>query len=206
MRKLKVNGVGRRLMNRLKLAMAGAVALAGLAASGWAQPVNDNFTNATAINGNTGNIMGSNVGATSQPGEPVIAVSGGGKSVWYKWTSPFTGTIAFNTEGSTFDTVMGVYTGTNVANLTLIVANDDVNFPADLTSAVTFPVTAGKVYYVAVDGFQGDSGAINLSLVAGRILLRGQFFDRPARSADHAGGGRGAFCPDHLRDLQHNRF
>src|SRR6185312_2526327 len=93
----------------------GLALLLGLCATAsWAAPVNDKFTNATVIIGQAGTTTGSNAGATSEAGEPVAASVGGGKTIWYKWTAPFTGTVMFNTEGSGYDTVMADYKGTNV--------------------------------------------------------------------------------------------
>ncbi len=163
MRKLQLNCLGKILSwtGGLKL---GAIVLLGLAATtSWGAPANDNFANAHVINGNQGSVTGTTVGATSEPFEPVDAGVGGGKTIWYKWKAPFSGTILFNTEGSSFDTVMAVYTGTNVAGLTLVAQNDDVAFPVDLTSQVSFAVTAGTNYFISVDGNEGDSGAVTLT-------------------------------------------
>jgi hypothetical protein len=175
---------------RLGLILAGAAALTrGAATSALAQPANDNFTNATVIFGNVGTRTGSNVGATSQPGEPVDAGTGGGATIWYAWTSPFTGTISFNTEGSSFDTDLSAYTGSNVANLTLVAENDDVNYPVDLTSRVTFTVNSGTTYYLQVDGFLGDVGSVVLSWQPSGSLAAGNFIiAQPAAPTVPAGG------------------
>jgi uncharacterized repeat protein (TIGR01451 family)/uncharacterized delta-60 repeat protein len=148
---------------------AGIVMLAisaffGLAATkGWSQPANDYFANAQPLNGNAGTVYGSNAGATLEPGEPIDAGKGGGKTIWYTWTAPQAETIEFDTEGSDFDTVIGVYTGTSLTNLTLVAQNDDVAFPSDLTSRVDFPVVSNMVYYISVDGNEGDSGDVILN-------------------------------------------
>src|SRR5579862_5114176 len=111
------------LLNRAGIVKWAVVALLVLAAAAVrAQPTNDNFTNATVISGLTGTINGSNVGATSEPGEPDHDGNPGGPyaSIWYQWTAPRDGTMNFNTEGSTapaggqLDTVMAVYTGNSL--------------------------------------------------------------------------------------------
>src|SRR5450631_2967027 len=137
---LECSGQRPGLAGFIKLAL---VLLLGLCAapSQAAAPPNDNFTNAAAINGPAGTINGSTIGATLEALEPVCAGVGGGKTIWYQWTAPITGTILFKTEGSDLDTCMAVYTGTNVANLLLVAQNDDVAFPNDLSSLVEFPVT-----------------------------------------------------------------
>lgn len=148
---------------RIKYGGIAFMALTALAIQ--AQPTNDNFANAAPITGNSGTIFGSNVGATAQPGEPDDAGNPGGPfaSVWYQWTSTTNGGVVFSTEGSSFDTVMAAYTGTNVSQLTLLDANDDVSFPSDFTSQVAFPVTNGGVYYISVDGFAGLIGSVQLN-------------------------------------------
>jgi hypothetical protein len=61
----------------------------------------------------------------------------------------------WNTKGSTFDTILGVYTGSELTNLTLVAGNDDSgNY---LTSKVKFYATVGTPYAIAVDG-RGSNG------------------------------------------------
>ena len=95
-------------------------------------------------------------------GEPNHANAPGGHSIWFKWTAPTTGTKTFDTMGSGFDTVLGVYTGTAVNALTLVAGNDDIS-ASDLDSRVTFAVTAGVTYRIAVDGYGGASGPVTLN-------------------------------------------
>ncbi len=92
-----------------------------------------------------------------------MAAMSGGKSVWWKWTAPSSGDVVIDTNGSNFDTLLGVYTGTAVNALTLIAG--DNNGGPNLTSRVTFAATAGVIYRIAVDGTGGLSGNIQLNLV-----------------------------------------
>lgn len=122
-----------------------------------APPPNDNF--ASAINlgsGFTGLVNGSSLSATTEVGEPVHYTAGGA-SIWYRWTAPVSGTVVFTTEGSNFDTLLGVYTGNSVSALAVIAQDDDGGgFPV---AQVSFSATAGVTYYFAVDGFDYGSGA-----------------------------------------------
>jgi hypothetical protein len=131
------------------------------------RPPNDDFVNGQTLNGNCGQVTGSNINATKEPGEPNHAGNAGGASVWYIWTAPATGSATFTTEGSSFDTELAVYTGNDVSNLTLVASNDDVNFPSDLTSSVTFNATQGTTYRIAVDGYHGPSHGLH----TGSIVL-----------------------------------
>jgi uncharacterized delta-60 repeat protein/uncharacterized repeat protein (TIGR01451 family) len=155
---------------------AGIIALMIAAASSvLAQPANDYFTNAAVMPSTSGYLAGSNVGATTEPGEPNILGIPGGASVWYFWTAPTDGTVSISTFGSDFDTLLGVYTGNSVDNLTFVAGNDDAS-GAVLQSLVTFPVTAGVKYMVVVDGFGGAQGNISLAWnFGGPSLFAGDF-------------------------------
>ncbi len=132
-----------------------------------ALPANDAFAAATAISGSNLQRLGSNVGATRETGEPNHAGEVGGSSVWWAWTAPAAGAVLIDTFGSTFDTLLAIYTGTSVGNLTLVGANDDAN--GGMQSQVVFNAVAGVAYRIAVDGRGGGSGNIvlNLALVGG---------------------------------------
>ncbi|MGC8886028.1 MAG: hypothetical protein ACP5MG_02580 [Verrucomicrobiia bacterium] len=128
-------------------------------------PDNDLFTNRFALSGDLIRITASNQNATKENGEPAHAGDPGGSSVWWSWRPPFSGWATISTEQSSFDTLLAIYTGSSVTNLTTIAFNNDVD-PAggDFTSAVTLYVSSNITYQIAVDGFQGDSGTIKLSI------------------------------------------
>ena len=127
-------------------------------------PVNDNFINRVTISGtHLSNVTGSNVGATAEPGEPFHADQIGQKSVWWTWTAPSSGGLTLTTQGSSIDTLLAIYTGDPVSNLTFVAANDED--PLSIyTSRIMCNVTAGTIYQIAVDGFEGDAGDIRLRL------------------------------------------
>jgi hypothetical protein len=116
----------------------------------------DRFADRTPLLDPAGSIGHTNQLATLEPGEPAHAGKPGGHSVWYSWTPPAKGVARFRTVGSTFDTLLAVYTGTNVATLTPVASDeDDGGF---LTSEVVFNVEPGVEYNIAVDGYSGESG------------------------------------------------
>jgi hypothetical protein len=125
-------------------------------------PTNDAFANATALNGTATQVSGNNQGASKETGEPNHAGTTGGSSVWWRWTAPAGGLVVLTTNGSTFDTVLAVYTGSAVNTLSPIASNDDTG--TDRTSALTFTAVAGTTYWIAVDGYGGATGAITLTL------------------------------------------
>ena len=61
-----------------------------------AAPPNDNFADATEMVGLPAEATGSSVDATVEPDEPV---NGGAHSIWFKWTAPADGGVAFTTFG-----------------------------------------------------------------------------------------------------------
>ena len=125
-------------------------------------PANNNFASRTAISSSGGTVTGSNVNATKESGEPNHAGYPGGKSVWWSWAPSVSGNATISTVGSSFDTLLGIYTGTAVGSLTQRAADDDGG--GNGTSLKTFSVTAGTTYQIAVDGFGGASGSITLTV------------------------------------------
>src|ERR1039457_2346537 len=153
-------------LNPLRRFVLPVTVLIGLGASlSQAQPANDMFANRIVITGTTIVVTGSSVGATREPGEPYHAGNTGGASVWWSWTAPSVGTVTISTAGSSFDTVLGVYTGSAVSALTEVASNDDENYGAGIyTSKVVFDVVANQTYQIAVDGYGGASGSVQLSV------------------------------------------
>jgi Tol biopolymer transport system component len=133
-----------------------------------ASPLNDTFSSPIVLSGTHVTRSGdSNVGATSEPGEPQHANRAGGASIWYSWTPSVNGPATLSTAGSSFDTLLGVYIGATVNGLAGVTSNDDdPNHPV-LTSVVHFDAVGGTTYRIAVDGYAGDQGTLQLKLVEG---------------------------------------
>lgn len=123
-------------------------------------PANDNVINALVLSGRSGRVGGSNVGASRESGEPNHADRQGSASVHYRWTAPSSGRVTFSTAGSSFDTLLAVYTVSG-NNVNAVASNDDIN--NSLQSRVTFNAVAGTVYIIAIDGYNGAEGSIVLS-------------------------------------------
>ena len=153
-----------------KSGASGAIQLSASLLGGVA-PANDNFAAATVLTGTTFSVSGSNIGATLQTGEPKHAGTTGGKSVWWSWTAPSTGTFTLATTGSSFDTTLAIYTGSAVNSLAVLKSNDDQSSRLR-TSKVVVSAVSGTTYRIAVDGYRAAAGAITLSgsLVAKVVL------------------------------------
>jgi hypothetical protein len=127
-------------------------------------PPNDLFNNAILLTGNSGASAISTTNATKEYGEPYHAGDAGGKSVWWNWQAPADGVLALTTVGSSFDTLLGLYTGASVNSLTTVASNDDAfeGAPGGY-SQITQAVRAGQLYHIAVDGFGGSFGTAILT-------------------------------------------
>jgi hypothetical protein len=141
---------------------AGNIVLNLILFPGGAPPPNDNFANRIVLAGTNLVATGSNVNATAQSGEPAHAGQAAHKSVWWSWTAPSNSLAGVTTVGSTFDTMLVVYTGSSLGALVPVASSDDAS--GLLTSRVSFPATAGTTYQIAVDGFEGASGNITLNI------------------------------------------
>jgi hypothetical protein len=149
------------LQNRKTARASGSVKLTWALTAAPAGPANDLFANAQALSGPSGSVTGGNAGASKEAGEPAHNGNVGGKSIWYRWTAPSTGTATIDTVGSSFDTLLAVYTGTVVSGLTRITSNDDSG--GLRTSKVAFGAMAGTTYQIAVDGYNGATGSVTLN-------------------------------------------
>ncbi len=133
------------------------------------EPSNE-FADALDLPGLSGQATGSNMNASKEPGEPDHAGNPGGKSVWWRWTAPESGYFTFNTQGSNFNTLLAIYTGSGIGDLTEVASNDedDRNVPFSVTlnpglSRIICYFHSGTRYHIAVDGANGSSGAVVLN-------------------------------------------
>jgi hypothetical protein len=122
-------------------------------------PSNDDFTNRIFFATNTVSATGAaiNTFASKEPGEPNHGGNVGGKSVWWSWTAPSIGTLTLDTTGSSFTTLLGVYTGSSLGHLTQVASSNGNNLGGP--AKVKVKVTPGTQYQIAVDGYNAGLGA-----------------------------------------------
>ena len=138
-------------------------------------PASPVFADAATLPSDYGSADGSNTNAITEPGEPAHAGYGPFHSVWWDWKSPGSSMFSMksktsggdvllvDTHGSDFDTVLAVYTGSVISNLTEIAANDDAG-PGTNTSEVIFAFLPDETYHIAVAGkTESDVGNIVLN-------------------------------------------
>jgi hypothetical protein len=122
-------------------------------------PANDDFVDAEVLPGASGTVDGYTFAATTETEEPSHAGEGSAHSIWYSWTAPSAGEVQIDTFGSDFDTLLGVYTGSALDGLTEVAANDQTD---GNQSRVRFEAVAGTTYSIAVDGYEGEQGFVEL--------------------------------------------
>ena len=124
------------------------------------RPANDDFANREEILTIPAAIVASNENASAEIDEPDHAASAANVSLWWTWQSTTNSAVEIDTIGSDFDTLLAVYTGSSVTDLTEVVSNDD----GGGASRVMFSALLGTTYHIAVDGFQGATGEVHLNL------------------------------------------
>ncbi len=136
-------------------------------------PLNDLFENAESLDGASGSATGNNLAATLQSGE----TSTGSNSIWYRWTAPANGRVAFDTLGSGRDTRLHIYTGDTLlgGGLSLVSSNNDIDSEINFESLTQFSATAGVTYHVRLSIASGG--------LPGAVALNWQYPVRP--SNDH---------------------
>ena len=112
--------------------------------------------------------------ATAEAGEPNHAGKVGGKSIWFSIQPTTDGLLDVNTSGSTFDTLLGIYTGDRIFRASLVSSNDNAA-PGVTFSHLSQPLWANVIYHIAVDGLDGASGfaQLNYSFTSNAVVSVG---------------------------------
>jgi hypothetical protein len=135
--------------------------------TGLTQSFSDMFAERQLLTNVSVLVTGSNTDATVEPGEPKHAGKIGGHSVWISWLAPANGLLTLSTANSSFDTLLAAYIlepGDDPPLQRLHGVGADDDYGGLETSFVQFGVNAGQTYQIAVDGFNGATGDIDLQL------------------------------------------
>jgi hypothetical protein len=130
-------------------------------------PANDDFASAMVIN--TGFAPFSDaqdvIGASLQPGDPAATCGGAAfRTVWYKYISLGQNVLTLNTMGSSYDTVLSVWTGNGLGALTQAGCND--NTGALKTSALTVNTMPDVTYFIRVSSKGGSLSNLTFNMSA----------------------------------------
>ena len=152
-----------------------------------AAPVNDNFSSAETVGGMQVHITRTNAQATKETGEPNHASNPGGKSVWFKWTAPMARlmNVSTNRSAGNPDTLLQVYRGTALNNLSTICGSNDIQDVDNLKSNCAFIADQGAVYYIAIDSAQVGGQATDVTFlldIAPVFRSRGADYDNDGQT------------------------
>jgi hypothetical protein len=147
----------RGISSLLVLALFALLALP--AAASAAPPANDKFGNRQVLpsgfpGGEPIEVTGSNVEAGKEEGEFIPGLSPAGHSVWFEWEATGDGWVTVGVCESEFPAILGVFTGTEVDELTLVTSGNSGEGPDCPFQGrqFTFFAISGTKYAVAVDG------------------------------------------------------
>jgi hypothetical protein len=131
-----------------------------------AAPPNDNLADAQEITDASGAASGTTIDATLEPGENSSFTARDpyflrAKDVWYLWTAPASGPVAFRTINPDpvnyryADTGLAAETGGDITTFDEIAYNDDYPF-SQWMSRIVFNASAGTTYEIGVGNYPRD--------------------------------------------------
>jgi hypothetical protein len=140
------------------------------------RPVNDLCVNAIPIG--AGTFVAETCTATKD-GSTGCQANSGAPDIWYVYTPSTDQTVAVNTFGSGYDTMLSVHTGCPGTSSNQLTCSDDCGSP---DSCLTFSAAAGNSYWIRIGGYQQDSGKTLLT-----VSPEGSFGGRVTDAATSAG-------------------
>ena len=118
------------------------------------RPANDDLRFAASLEGETGELEGSNLGATPEGGEPLGELAA---TVWYQWTAPATGDWEFAVDRR--DLRLAVFTGDQVGSLRLVSGSPE--------QSMAFAAQEGATYHIAVAAKDASTSGSDFALTWG---------------------------------------
>ena len=116
--------------------------------------VNDIFAHRIELRGASVVATGYNAGAIYQKDAPILEGSSG-KTSWWSWTAPVSGSVSLDLSGSDYAFPLGVFTGSNLPSLKQVAAEN---------GGLSFNAIQGRTYQIAVSDAGGLTGQIRLKL------------------------------------------
>ncbi|MEO6036294.1 MAG: immunoglobulin domain-containing protein [Verrucomicrobiota bacterium] len=132
--------------------------------AGLARPTKSQVSASGGLaSGYTSSQIFSTLYSSKDPGEPNHCSELGGASEWYTYQPTNDGTLQINTDGSSYNTILAVYTGpgTDYASLVNTACN---NASGNGHDRVIFTGKSGQIYFIAVDGVGGARGTAYLNI------------------------------------------
>ena len=130
-----------------------------------AQPSNDNFAGPSSVGSVPFADSVEIFDATTEPGEPVEVCAPIANTVWYALTLDQASTLLIDTTGSGFDTVLAVWQGTAINELSLVKCVDDTSLGVE--SGLLLSADAGVTYLIQAGAFYAAPEGATLSISIG---------------------------------------
>ena len=142
--------------------MGGASGEIQISIAGVNRPGNDAFIIRPRLTGSASTWTGSNANASKRFDEPDHAGNPGGKSIWWRWTAPASGSLTLSVVDAEFQSIIAVYLGNELDSLVPI-ASSIAEVMAS-TNRVMFNAVRGVEYDIVLDGVNGQEGNLTLQL------------------------------------------
>jgi Carboxypeptidase regulatory-like domain len=139
-------------------------------------PTNDKCENAIPIGSGT---FTSETCSATRDGSSGCSPTSSAPDIWYVYTPAVDQTVAVNTFGSSYDTMLSIHTGCPGTPSNQITCSDDCGSP---DSCLNFAATAGNSYWIRIGGFQQNAGKTVLT-----ISPQGSFGGQITDSATNSG-------------------
>ena len=98
----------------------------------------------------------SNAGAINVGGVNESCFVGATASIWYEYTASNNGVVTISSSGSIIDTRLSIFD--SCGDTECMYLSDDISFPDDIGSSVSFEVEQGMVNYIQWDNFWSTQG------------------------------------------------
>ncbi|MDM8568830.1 hypothetical protein QUF50_04850 [Thiotrichales bacterium HSG1] len=145
----------------MQLKIFGWITLLTMSLSIHAAPVNDNLDDAINISKLPYTNTQDTSDSTTEPSESYPTCSFSEASVWYQYNPTIDEKIVFDTYGSDYDTVLGIWTGEQHP-LTRITCNDN-GTEEDIQSQLSTELNAGTKYFIGINGFNKETGKLTFN-------------------------------------------
>jgi hypothetical protein len=128
-------------------------------------PPNDNYSGATPIVNlpYTDSTVADYEATQGTDPVPMCGDNPSLRTVWYTYTPSSSGTVLADTTGSSYDTVLNVYSGSSSPSQ-FVACNDDA--AGVVTSQLSFAASKNNKYWFMVSGYAGDIGRLTFHLDA----------------------------------------
>ena len=124
-------------------------------------PPNDACSDAIALTNGVPYAASTTAATTGGDPAPACALSLG-KGIWFTYTPLLNGMVTISTCGSSFDTALGVYTGSCGALVSTACNDDDGPACTGNNASVSFSGSAGATYFILAGGYSGNSGDLRI--------------------------------------------